>query len=47
MRTAATLPRHHSDPFDRMLVAQASHEALRLVTADEHIQRYDVAVLVT
>lgn len=28
----ATLPRHHSDPFDRMLVAQALSERLALVT---------------
>lgn len=35
----------HKDPFDRMLVAQARCEKLRLVTADKQIQRYDVALL--
>lgn len=39
---AAGLPRHHPDPFDRILVAQARAEGLWLVTADAAIQRYDV-----
>ncbi len=42
---AARLPRHHQDPFDRMLVAQAQVEELTLVTNDRHIARYDVALL--
>lgn len=42
---AGRLPRHHGDPFDRMLVAQARLEGLRLVTADPSILRYDVPVL--
>lgn len=42
---AGRLPRHHGDPFDRMLVAQARLEGLTLVTADESIRRYDVPVL--
>jgi PIN domain nuclease of toxin-antitoxin system len=41
----ATLPRHHGDPFDRLLVAQAQLEDIPLVTADPHIRRYDVTVL--
>ena len=44
-REAGELPRHHADPFDRMLVAQARLEGLTLVTADPNIARYDVAVL--
>lgn len=39
------LPPIHRDPFDRMLVAQAKCECLTLVTRDQDIQRYDVAVL--
>lgn len=39
---AAQLPKHHSDPFDRILVAQAQTEGLWLVTSDAAIQRYDV-----
>ncbi|HEY8040159.1 MAG TPA: type II toxin-antitoxin system VapC family toxin [Polyangiaceae bacterium] len=42
---AARLPRHHADPFDRMLIAQAIAEGLRLVTADPAIARYDADVL--
>lgn len=41
----ATLPPHHRDPFDRLLVAQATSEALALVTADESLRRYDVEVV--
>ena len=41
----AGLPNHHADPFDRMLVAQAQSERLTLVTLDDQIARYDVAVL--
>ena len=39
------LPHHHGDPFDRMLVSQASLEGLRLVTADGIFDRYGVDVL--
>ena len=44
-REAGELPRHHADPFDRMLVAQARLEGLTLVTADPNIAHYDVAVM--
>lgn len=39
---AGKLPKHHSDPFDRMLIAQAQAEGLVLVTADEHIPKYGI-----
>lgn len=42
---AGFLPRHHLDPFDRMLIAQARVEGLTLVTVDPAIKLYDVAVL--
>jgi PIN domain nuclease of toxin-antitoxin system len=42
---AATLPNHHNDPFDRMLVAQAQIERLTVVTRDRHIPQYGVPVL--
>jgi PIN domain nuclease of toxin-antitoxin system len=42
---AATLPQHHSDPFDRMLVAQAQIERLTIVTRDRRIPQYGVPVL--
>lgn len=39
------LPSHHRDPFDRILVAQAIHEGLTLVTGDQTIARYPVPCL--
>lgn len=39
------LPPHHSDPFDRLLVAQAMAEDAAIVTNDQRIKRYDVSVL--
>ncbi len=42
---APTLPAHHRDPFDRMLVAQAQLEVLALVTADEAMRAYEVEVV--
>lgn len=42
---AARLPRHHGDPFDRFLVAQAQAEAAVLVTADAALAAYDVPVM--
>lgn len=44
-RLAVVLPPHHHDPFDRMLVAQAVCEGLTLMTHDDRITRYEVAVL--
>ncbi len=35
-----SLPLHHSDPFDRLLIAQAMTEPLRLVTCDSIIEKY-------
>jgi len=37
-----SLPPHHGDPFDRMLVAQSQLEDLPIVTPDEQIARYGV-----
>lgn len=37
-----TLPDHHRDPFDRILIAQARYEGFRLVTRDPHVLSYDV-----
>jgi PIN domain nuclease of toxin-antitoxin system len=39
------LPPHHSDPFDRLLIAQAGLEGLTLVTADASIPRYGVPTI--
>lgn len=43
---AEKLPWHHKDPFDRMLVAQALTEPLRLLTADRKIEPYSDLVIV-
>ena len=42
---AGRLPRHHDDPFDRMLIAQALTEGLTLVSIDRAVARYDVPLL--
>lgn len=42
---AGSLPLHHRDPFDRMLVAQAMVEGLSLVTTDAALRAYDVPVI--
>lgn len=40
-----SLPLHHQDPFDRLLVAQAQVEGLTLVSADPAVLAYDVAAI--
>jgi PIN domain nuclease of toxin-antitoxin system len=45
MLDAARLPRHHGDPFDRFLVAQAQAEAATLVSDDAALAAYDVPVM--
>ena len=42
---AGDLPRHHDDPFDRMLVAQALMEGLTLISRDARLRAYDVALV--
>lgn len=41
---AGSLPRHHEDPFDRMLIAQAKAEQLVLVSYDSAMRDYDVSL---
>jgi PIN domain nuclease of toxin-antitoxin system len=41
----ASLPMHHNDPFDRLLVAQAQVESLLIVTADQKIAAYGFPVI--
>lgn len=40
----ATLPRHHHDPFDRLLAAQALVEGIAVMTADPQLGRYGVGI---
>jgi PIN domain nuclease of toxin-antitoxin system len=44
LRTAE-LPDLHTDPFDRILIAQAQTLRVPIITVDEHIPAYDVAVI--
>jgi PIN domain nuclease of toxin-antitoxin system len=39
------LPRHHGDPFDRLIIAQAQVERLTIVTCDDHFPDYDIPLL--
>jgi len=41
---AGRLPRHHGDPFDRMLVAQAQVESLAILSNDLILTHYDVDI---
>jgi PIN domain nuclease of toxin-antitoxin system len=40
------LPSHHEDPFDRLIVATALSEPLRLLTHDARLARYSDSVMV-
>lgn len=40
----STMPHHHRDPFDRLLLAQAMAEPMRLMTADAALRRYSELV---
>lgn len=42
-----TLPWHHRDPFDRLLIAQALEDGYTIVTHDEIFEEYGVPVLRT
>ncbi|MGB8986828.1 MAG: type II toxin-antitoxin system VapC family toxin [Candidatus Sulfotelmatobacter sp.] len=39
------LPPHHRDPFDRLIIAQATVEGLTVMTSDRAFQKYSVDVL--
>jgi len=42
LEAAAELPRHHDDPFDRVLIAHALHEQLSVLTRDRAFAAYGV-----
>ena len=42
---AGSLPLHHRDPFDRMLIAQAQLDGLTIVTRDQRFAPYSVATM--
>ncbi len=41
----ASLPLHHHDPFDRILIAQAQLEGIPIITADPKFSAYEVEVM--
>ena len=41
----AKLPPYHQDPFDRMLIAQALSEPLKLVTHDKYVSMYSESII--
>jgi PIN domain nuclease of toxin-antitoxin system len=46
LEAAAELPRHHADPFDRVLVAHALHDELSVLTRDPAFTAYGVKLAV-
>lgn len=46
-QVAGSLPKHHIDPFDRMLIAQAQCENIRLLTSDKKLLDYGNFVIKT
>ncbi len=41
----SSLPFHHRDPFDRMLVAQALNNNLQIISKDKNFESYDIALI--
>jgi len=42
LAVVASLPFHHRDPFDRLLVAQAMHEQMPMISADPAFDAYGI-----
>ncbi len=40
----ASLPHHHRDPFDRLLIAQSMIEKIPIITADREFKRYEAEI---
>jgi len=45
LNTLMTLPNHHGDTFDRMLIAQAISENLAVISIDKQFKNYDVTIV--
>ena len=45
LHTLHDLPLHHRDPFDRLILAQASTEKISLITCDPHFKAYGVDII--
>lgn len=44
-KALATLPDHHHDPFDRLLIAQAITEDFTLITRDKVMKKYALSIV--
>lgn len=42
--TASGLPLHHRDPFDRLLIGQALHEGLTILSPDSLLKPYNISI---
>ena len=42
---AGSLPHHHEDPFDRMIIAQSKIENLTVLTHDKNFKLYNIEVI--
>ena len=45
IETMSSLPKIHSDPFDRLLISQAINNSMTIISPDEKFQKYPVRVL--
>jgi PIN domain nuclease of toxin-antitoxin system len=45
LKALSGLPKHHNDPFDRLLIAQAITENLPIMSVDRHVKEYPVVVI--
>lgn len=45
VKRLAALPKHHKDPFDRMIIAQALEEDLVIISSDPAIHKYSAQVI--
>jgi PIN domain nuclease of toxin-antitoxin system len=45
VRKIQTLPFHHRDPFDRIIIAQAQADDLIIITKDQQFDYYDIKIL--
>jgi PIN domain nuclease of toxin-antitoxin system len=44
-RSLDKIPHSHSDPFDRLLIAQAISENFMLITRDKNLNKYDIPII--
>lgn len=44
-QAVGSLPFHHADPFDRVLIAQTQIEALTLISRDNNIKKYGITIV--